>query len=104
MSKLSPHTHPGHHGSDLMCNKVNKAESRWLELTRGLGVSTGLGSLGLMFPELSGEGTRQDPCEGVKLQAWATRAQGQDLGASSRNTRQLMRTGSCLLDSQPQTS
>ena len=42
-----------------MCgSKVNKAESRGLELTRGLGVSRGLGSLELMFPELSGEGTK----------------------------------------------
>lgn len=30
--------------------------SRWLELTRGWGVSRGLGSLELMFPELSGKG------------------------------------------------
>lgn len=45
MSKLSPHSHSGHHGTDLMGGKRGRAaESRGLALTQGLRVSRGLGS------------------------------------------------------------
>lgn len=68
MSKLSLHSHPGHHGTDLLGRKqVRDAESRGLAPTQGSRISSGPCSLELMFPELSGSGNRQYPCEGVKL-------------------------------------